>query len=386
MNDHSSVEKKKPSICIVGLENYGLLYSHIFRGKVGGSELQQMLLAKQLVQLGYAIEMLCIDVGQPAVDDVSGIKVIRTFNPHEGPPGLRFFYPRLWTLLRSLLTTESQIIYVSTATPLLALAVIAGNLRGKKVIWKCASDMDCEKVTLRRILGWIDRVMYVYGLRRATMRLVQTAKQSQILWDNFGLSARIVPPLIDSSEDTKPLPLSARSYSVLWVGNFHPEKRPDVFIKVAQALPQFSFELIGGPSTGHESFYESVVRSADAVANVKLTGPKPYYETALAIASCRVLVNTSRREGFPNTFLQAWRAGTPLVATFDPDGMVAANGAGLVANDPKEVTMHVANLMIDDVIWAAVSSKSRSLFERQGDMESSTAAYEELFKTVADLT
>lgn len=386
MNDHSSAVKQKPSICMVGLENYGLLYSDRFRGKVGGAELQQILLAKQLVKRGYAIEMLCIDVGQPAVDYVSGIKVIRTFNPHEGPPGFRFFYPRLWTLLRSLLSLNSQIIYVSTATPLLALAVIAGKLRGKKVIWKCASDMDCEKDTLRKILGWFDRVMYVYGLRRATMRLAQTAKQSQILWDNFGLSARIVPPLIDSSEDMKPLPLPARSYSVLWVGNFHPEKRPDVFIKVAQALPQLSFELIGGPSTGHESFYDSVVQSADAVANVKLHGPKPYHETALAIASCRVLVNTSRREGFPNTFLQAWRAGTPLVATFDPDGMVAANRAGLVANDIKELTKHVANLMNHDDIWAEVSFKSRSLFERQSNPESSTAAYESLFRAVTDLT
>ena len=37
-----------------------------------------------------------------------------------------------------------------------------------------------------------------------------------------------------------------------------------------------------------------------------------------------MLLSTSDFEGFPNTFLEAWSVGLPIVSTFDPDTVFAA--------------------------------------------------------------
>ena len=43
-------------------------------------------------------------------------------------------------------------------------------------------------------------------------------------------------------------------------------------------------------------------------------GAVPYRDAGALYSRARVLVNTSDVEGFPNTYLQAWASGTPVVA------------------------------------------------------------------------
>ena len=43
----------------------------------------------------------------------------------------------------------------------------------------------------------------------------------------------------------------------------------------------------------------------------------------------KVLVNTSDVEGFPNSYLQAWIRGVPVVTLIDPDGVIEREGLGV---------------------------------------------------------
>jgi glycosyltransferase involved in cell wall biosynthesis len=77
---------------------------------------------------------------------------------------------------------------------------------------------------------------------------------------------------------------------------------------------------------------ETVRRRAGELGNVELleTQPRPalldYISRAIAV------VKTSEVEGMPNTFLEAWARGIPVLSfSVDPDQRIADNDIGVVA-------------------------------------------------------
>ena len=64
-------------------------------GYTGGLEVQQSLLARGLAREGFEVSVVTCDYGQPARITHEGVTYIRSFPPHAGLPGVRFFHPRL---------------------------------------------------------------------------------------------------------------------------------------------------------------------------------------------------------------------------------------------------------------------------------------------------
>jgi glycosyltransferase involved in cell wall biosynthesis len=75
-------------------------------------------------------------------------------------------------------------------------------------------------------------------------------------------------------------------------------------------------------------------------------------------------VNTSDVEGFPNTYLQAWASGTPVVAFFDPDGVIAREGLGAAVRTAEEMTAAVQRLSSDESEWRAARDRCLSFIAR----------------------
>ena len=360
-----------PTTCFVGLGNLPVLAREYGGLGVGGAELQQTLLARALAAQGYNVSMVVADHGQPDGAVWDGIRTYKAYRPESGLPGLRFIHPR-WTGLWSALTRAgADIYYVSCAGALLGQVVLYTRLYGGKVIFRVASNSDCDPAALL-IRYWRDKRLYRYGLRHADLVLAQTPEQQQALLRNFGRESRVVASL---TEVAGRRPAFAEREGVLWVGNMRPLKRPSLLLEAARRLPKLQFHIIGGPMPGAESFYKAVREEADQVANVRFHGPVPYHEVGAFFERSRVLVGTSEVEGFPNSYLQAWARGTPVAAFLDPEQLIARNGMGRAVSTVSELCEAIVTLNDDAHAWETASRRSRDYMENRFNLPRMIAPY-----------
>ena len=77
--------------------------------------------------------------------------------------------------------------------------------------------------------------------------------------------------------------------------------------------------------------------AAARLPNVTMLGAVRYAETGSLFDRAKIFLNTSSIEGFPNTFLQAWIRGVPVVTFFDPDSLVQRLSLGRAANSVDDM-------------------------------------------------
>lgn len=133
--------------------------------------------------------------------------------------------------------------------------------------------------------------------------------------------------------------------------------------------------MVGGTQPGAERLFYEVGREAGGIPNLEFAGPVPYHDVGGMFESARLLVNTSEIEGFPNTYLQAWARGVPVVTFLDPDGVIAREQLGRVVANEDEMRRAVAELSSDEGGWQAVSARCRAYVEREFGEETVMAAY-----------
>jgi glycosyltransferase involved in cell wall biosynthesis len=173
------------------------------------------------------------------------------------------------------------------------------------------------------------------------------------------------------------LPLGERDISVLWVSNMSGLKRPDMFLELAQRLPSLAASMVGGAQPKTRLLFERVRSAAARVSNVTFHGPLPYRATQRLFDRARVFVNTSEIEGFPNTFLQAWVRGIPVVSFFDPDGVIQREGLGRTVASVEEMAAAVHRLAVDPQLWTEASARCLAYTARRYGEDQTVAPYVE---------
>lgn len=363
---------KRPSICFVGIRNLPALAPEFGHLGIGGAELQQGLLAKALAARGLRVSMVVADHGQPDRAVWGGVTTYRAYRPDAGIPVIRFLHPRWTGVWAALRRADADIYYVSCAGVLVWQVALYARLFGRKTVFRVASDSDCDPQTLL-IRFWRDRKLYERGLRRVDLVLSQTPRQQELLLRNFSRTSQIVRPI---AEWTGRRPrFEERDIDVLWVGNFVPLKRAELLLRLAEQLPELRFHMIGGPVSGSNDYFSAMSRKAAAYPNVKFHGAIPYQEISAYFERARVLVNTSNTEGFPNTYLQAWGHGAPVVAFLDPANLIARNDLGRCVTSFDELQAATVAFATDSSIWEAASARCREYMDREYDPASVVEPY-----------
>lgn len=372
----------KPHICFVAPYIYPVLVRDHGISIVGGAEVQQAFIIAGLKRLGYAITVLTNDFGQPDDFAVDGI-TIRKIPGNTGKlPFFRFFYPGLTNIVGCLRKINADLFYQRGASWITGAVSWHATQRDKPFVYAAAHDFDTRKSATHKIFnhfaGWRGLWLYRYGVSRSSAIVVQNPQQQDdgITWleQPFTLirSCYQPPGRFELAKPGKP---------VLWLATLRSWKRPELFIELAQRLPHVQFILAGGPDRGDKGkeLYQSIEQSVKGLPNVRLTGFLPYEKADDLFNDVSLFVNTSRSEGFPNTFLQAWARGVPTVSFFDTGARDSHGEIGCVVDDMDAMVKTIRRLYQEPDHWERESQRCRSYFHDNHQIDSVVAKYDHLF-------
>jgi glycosyltransferase involved in cell wall biosynthesis len=363
-------------ICLIGLEALSVLLPGYEQYRTGGEQVQVSLLAKALVRQGYKVSLITLDYGQPAMLDYSGITIIKAYSATEGIPVLRFYHPRLTKLWKALKQADADIYYTSCAGFQVGISALFCQRYNRRFVYRIAHDNDCETNKLL-INTWRDKKIYEYGLRHQHAVLAQSEQQRMALAKNYRVPSSIATMLVDSPE--KILNFLERDIDVLWVNNIRQFKRPDLVIELAKILPECNIHIIGGPN--EPELYARIERDTALLPNIVFHGPIPYRDISPYYSRAKVFINTSDIEGFPNSYLQSWIRGTPLLVFFDPDNVVSQNQLGFKATSVNDMSSTIRRLLADTEQWQQLSTRCLSYMRSNYSDEIVLKPYIEAFES-----
>jgi glycosyltransferase involved in cell wall biosynthesis len=147
---------------------------------------------------------------------------------------------------------------------------------------------------------------------------------------------------------------------VLWVGSIKEVKRPELFVELARVSRGSALEFTMVGEIQDRRAGAAVLAADKALAGFTYVPSLPLLDAWQRIATSRMLVNTSRIEGFPNTFIQAWLSGIP-VATLgvDPDGVIRRRRIGIVCSDVTDLRRSLLGGILDGPRWHGQAGRAR---------------------------
>lgn len=359
--------------------------------KMGGAEYQTLLLAQGLADLGYEVVYLATHADEEGEFKVGNITVLTI-------PGWRTVGKTLHRQLLSKALQESDpdICYVRTFRELATIVPLCKKASIPVVSVSC-STMETspfllgyhplETINNLRSRDMIFHLSSFLSIHSSATHICNTKTLQQQIQRWFprkpiGMiyNGQPVPPL-DSLH-------SESSGQVIWVNNLKRLKRPEIFVKLANRLPQFRFVMIGGMAGGR--LYTQNLRSLfrQAPKNFQYLGPMSLDQVNATISQSDLLLYTSLPvEGFGNSFLQAWFRGVPTLSlSFDLDGILEREGVGRCSKTFEQLVVDVQDLMEDETTSREMGRRARNYAVKHHSTEQMVAAYETLFMNVLTTT
>ena len=333
---------KPVKVCFVGFYAWPL-FRPARTGDIGGAEVQLYTLARELARdSGFHVDFIVRDeqCGSETIDGVTVHKLALVRKP--GQLRQLVYAAGLWRLLRKI---RPDVVVQRAAGSLTALLGIYCALHRKRFVYMIAHDLDLEPEKPPWFQGSAAWRAYRLGLRLADRVIVQHEGQRQRLLDNFG-KAGIVRPCALEAGDSMP---AGERRNILWVGRCEPIKQPEIFIALAQAFPRESFVMVCPPAASGPDYFESVRNQALKQQNLTFVEHVPFSEIGVYFRAARLFVNTAAQEGFPNTFVQAWMHGAPVLSlSVDPGSVMARHGLGISCDGSQAALENaLASLLAD---------------------------------------
>jgi len=359
--------KMTERICFVSLSSYGYFNTDAVAG--GGAQRQLYLLSQKLTE-AFDIHFVVGDYGQERKERRDSVTLHRAYKP-DVSGGFVAQLRRFIILWKAMARADADVyVYRGSAWKATFVYVIARLLR-KRFVYNVAMDPNLteEPASLPTLI----RIIFEHALENAEAVIVQTDKQRTILHSQYGVSGVEVPNGYPPADDV--LPQDQRE-SFLWVGRLDKrQKQPDLYLDVAERVPGAQFLMIG-PGEADEDYNEHIISRADSISNVTYLGSvEPdeihhYYRQAIA------LINTSAYEGFPNTFLEAWRYETPVLSyTIDPERFVGVDIDGCADGDLDRLIVLVEKVRSDALTRETLAEPAAEYFEENLTIESVASLY-----------
>jgi glycosyltransferase involved in cell wall biosynthesis len=304
------------------------------RGRAGGAERQMTLLARSLAEHGHRVAHIVYPVEDPVALPNPQLRLVHRapYTTNQRLVGRVLESRRIW---RALQKADARVLIVRTGTPVVGLAAMYCRLRRSRLIFSSANNSDFTLETLAD--RWYRPHLYKLGVRLADVVVVQSKDQLALARRSFPALKEVVhiPSFAESAPAASPDGHSPDAF--LWMGRLVDYKQPLRYVELARAVPDARFVMIPVQDESNKPLMEQLLDATSQTPNLTVLEPVRHEQAMVLVASAVAIVNTSRLEGMPNVFLEAWARGVPvLTLEFDPDGVVAQNELGISADGSWE--------------------------------------------------
>ncbi len=354
------------------------LVSEYFRwGKYGGYGTSTRLLATALAGRGFDVTVLTPRRGaQPPRETIDGVSVIA--------------YPAydLRLLARHCRSLAADVYH--SHEPSLAAVVARRAMPTARHIITCR-DTRLLRDWLIEMGGWIRDGSYrtlmslPYENNPCVTRAVRTADgvycpnhfSRELARTKYGLTATpgFLPSPIRVPETTGP---KSPAPTVCYLGRWDSRKRPELFLRLADAFPQVHFIAIGKGRT--EAYDRRLRERYGGLPNLELPGFIDQFASPRLfelLSSSWVLVNTALREGLPRSFMEAAASGCAILSRVDPDGFASRFGFRADRDNFAEGL----RWLLTEERWRTLGQAAREYVAASYALDAAVAAHVEVYRS-----
>ncbi|MGN6171004.1 MAG: glycosyltransferase family 4 protein [Solirubrobacteraceae bacterium] len=304
----------------------------------GGAETQILMLSKALAKRGLRVAIVVLGDPSTLPEDVEGVRIIPRLPYKWGNKGIFGKLLEVVCIWEALWRAPSRTVVYRCASIELGLIGLYTALARRRLVFSTANVSDFEFRKLARKAR--DVHVYRLGVRLANAIVVQTEEQIAMCEATFNRRPYLIKSLCPLAECTREEP-----EAFLWVGRLVSPKQPLEYVRLARAVPDARFWMVGVPPRDvRERPVEDEVRAAAReTSNLELLAPRSHAEMGKLMARAVASVNTAKFEGMPNVLLEAWSRGVPaLVLHHDPGGVVTKYRLGGFAEGSPETLAELA--------------------------------------------
>lgn len=347
-------------ICFVSPEVFGW-------GCHGGFGFLTRTLARGIVERGHEVCVVTVRRGgQGEVEEVDGFTVYG-FSAYEGVPlPVRAFLSRLASL--GFYRRADADIYHSQAVSYNTVAAQSAAPERPHLI----TFQDPYDVHEWRRISLVDRRYRLTPAFRSRIALENMIlSRACRAADALCAQARFLIPkarrLFQLGRDPLFLPnpvvlpqrtmRKACSPTVCFLARWDPQKRVELFFRLAEDFPDVEFLAMG---RSHDPLADALLRKrCRGIPNLACPGFVSEEEKSRILEKSWALVNTSVREALPLSFLEALAHETPILSGEDPDGLTSRYGYRVRGGDYGEALEAV----LRDDSWREKGKLGRSYVE-----------------------
>lgn len=348
------MDHKKKKLCVVVSSHWAATF--------GGAQYQAKCIIDELILTNdYEIYYLSRDVDTRYIPD--GYHII----PVGGGRNSKKFplYLDAFDLYRVLKKINPDILYQRVLNAYTGITAYYAKKYHKTMIWHIAHDDDVQPFipSLRKniVNKLIDQKIGQYGIKGTHKIIAQTQRQNDFLQKHYGRQADAV--IHNFQPKPTESPAKAKGMKIVWIGNFKPMKRPEIFVKLAEDLAYMDdvkLEMIGRP--GNPRQYGALLDKISKMNNLYYHGEQSLAEVNRILSGAHLFVNTSIAEGFPNTFIQAWMRKVPVISLgVDVDDLLQTGKYGICVNSYEGLLAEMIDLIANGERIEDMANNSQAL-------------------------
>lgn len=173
------------------------------------------------------------------------------------------------------------------------------------------------------------------------MVITDSSQYCDALADRFGLDRQRLTTVRSwtdfPAKETRPSLETTRR--ILWASRFCPQKRPDILLSIAKALPDVTFVVCGETDRPSAPIAAKLI----SLRNVRWHGPFNSFADIAAQSGCGGFLYTSGWDGLPNVLVEAVAAGLPIIApNVGGIGDLCKPETGWLIASPEDVSGYLA--------------------------------------------